>query len=235
MWRLASLSVVVCLTALPAVAGPMRDSQLTLGAMPRVVLDDDGPDPLAKALGVAEGGGFEKFRLHLNLSRNVTIGPVVAVGRGAPLALQGVSGASAMELGGFVEIAYDQFRFDGSLSGGAAGRDGFVADVGAAYQARLPGLETLYRVRVGTEWADAEQGDSYFSVNPALSAFGTGSDGVAGYRDISLAFSVTHAVTPSFYVAGTAGAKRILSEMAEGSGGADPNRFHLGAGLGFRF
>lgn len=226
----ATLSVVFSALAWPAVAGPMRESPLIPGSMPRALLDRNVPDAAAKAIGAAESEGIDKFRLNLSLSRNVTVGPVVSVARNAA---QAAAGSRPMALGGFVEIAYDQFRFDGSLSGG--NREGFVADLGAAFESRLPGLGTVYRVRLGAEWANGDQSGSYFSVSPALSAFGADADGLAGYRDVSVAVSFTHDITPSFYVAGIAGAKRVLTELSEGSNGPEPNRFHLGAGLGFRF
>jgi len=233
MKRLLWACLAVCGMASPVPAAELRDTQLTLGATPRVLFDMD--QATMRAFATAEAAGPRQLRLNLAVSPNVTAGPLVSWSRGAAVASPGGDQPGNLQVGGFLEYSLDEVHFDGALRGAAAGRDGMAATVGAAYASHLPATGTAYRVRVGSDWADNDYGDAYFSVNPALTGFGM-SEGAAigGYRDVNVALSFTHPITPNLYVAGTAGAKRVISD-GEGVNGADANRFHLGAGVGLRF
>lgn len=224
--------VAVLGMASPVLAGELRDTQLMLGVTPQGLLHEGAP----RVFALSEAAGPRELRLNLAASPNLAAGPLLSWSRAAAVATPGGGDPQGnLRVGSFIEYALDELHFDGALRG-AAGRDGVAGTVGAAYASHVPATGTAYRVRVGSEWADSEYGDSYFSVNPALSGFGmTESDAIGGYRDINVALSFTHPITPNLYVAGTAGAKRVIGDGGDGANGAEANRFHLGAGLGLRF
>lgn len=198
MIRFVSACCLSLLAAFPAMAG--ERPRLVAGGV-----DLSQPDTLA-------GRGNEVRTEVLSLGR-FSLGAVSE----APAA-----GAvtERMALGGFAAYSFDDVKLATSLKGDAGGMG---ADLSAAYDGSVMGIDGTTAVKLGYEWARP----STFSLNPSQ-------PGYEAYRpagDLSLSLSWTHDVTPSLSFSGFAAATRTRDDD---SVGYEPG-FRLGAGLGYRF
>jgi len=134
--------------------------------------------------------------------------------------------SKGMKMGGFLAWQADDYRLDASLS---PSRDGsVVAGLAAAVGARPGQTGTSYGLRLGAAWLGER-----FTINPASGSLVGLSDVVSPTSDVNLTFTVSHALTPSLSVIGTAEARRPVGTPADGV--SVQSRFLVGAGLGYRF
>ena len=148
----------------------------------------------------------------------------IAVGLASPaVALPSQQIRNGLNQGGFLAWRGADYRLDATL---AAGINGLKAGLGAAVGA-LPGeTGTSLGLRLGTA-----RGGERFTVNPT-SRLGL-TDDQEPLSDVNVSFTVSHALTPTLSLIGSAEAHRPTGPMPDG--GVAQNRYILGAGLGIRF
>lgn len=201
MWKFFATALVMSLSSAAFAANTVEsDLHLSLGTYPGSLESDRG------------------VRFDLGEGRRLSVGPSVGW-RGNGTRLISPPGGQ-LALGGYVEYSQQSFSVGAALSGSDAGRR---AELSAGYAATP---STSVRVRLGTDWG-GDEGESYFSLNPAQFAAG----GYGAGRDYDVSLSLSHAITPNVVLGGMAAANAAERPSDPGQ----PTDYMFGASIGFRF